>query len=180
MDRFPAFGGSGTFARKQFSAPLDRCRIRPGPGSSPPTPPGLICLVLSACSSSARALSPRSPAFRFRASAPCCTGSRVLAPATDRERGRGLPAIAGTYRRIGIPMKLVGLTVTGRADCPFCCLPGWREGVAQGCGRWSVGFVAEYRAGAAAGGLRRVAVSGLDGLAAGVAGGNPAAPDEHL
>jgi hypothetical protein len=42
-------------------------------------------------------------------------------------------------------MKLVGLTVAGRADYPFCCLPDWREGVAHGCGRRSVGFLAGYR-----------------------------------
>jgi hypothetical protein len=76
-------------------------------------------------------------------------------------------------------MKLVDLTVTRRADYPFCWLPDWREGVAHGCGRWSVEFLAVYQAEGDRG-LRRVAVSGVDGLAAGVADGNPAAPDEHF
>ncbi len=42
------------------------------------------------------------------------------------------------------------------------------------------GFLAGWWAGATAQGLRRVAVSRLDGPAAGAADGNPAAPDEHF
>jgi hypothetical protein len=74
---------------------------------------------------------------------------------------------------------LVGLTIAGGSDCLFCRLFDGpqvsRTVAAHGLwGRWR-----RWRAGATAEGLGRVAESGLDGPAAGVADGNPAAPEEH-
>ena len=82
----------------------------------------------------------------MRVYASVCRTIAIDVPAT------GLTVLPfGGACRIGIPMKLVGLTVAGRVDLLLCCLPGRREGVAHGCGRWSVGFLAGYRAGATAG-----------------------------
>ena len=76
-------------------------------------------------------------------------------------------------------MKLVGLTVADRADFLLSCMPDQREGVAHG---WisGCGVLGGVSGRGDRRGLRCVAVSGLDGRAAGVADGNSAAPNEHF
>jgi hypothetical protein len=70
---------------------------------------------------------------------PCCWGKRAAARAPVRvRRGR---CNAGAERRIGIPTKLVGLTVaTAQIDCSGSGLPGlwwlaWRSGISWPGGR---------------------------------------------